>query len=49
MKFGCTLIDIRSPFLLSHNYANRLSGDGIHPTVEGHRVIDDLITQSVTA
>lgn len=49
MKFGCTLIDIRSPFLLSHNYANLLSGDGIHPTIEGHRVIDDLITQSVTA
>lgn len=47
VKYSCPLIDIRSPFLLSHNYQNLLSHDGIHPTVEGHRVIDDLITRSV--
>ncbi|MBE6541588.1 MAG: SGNH/GDSL hydrolase family protein [Ruminococcaceae bacterium] len=46
-KLSCPLIDIRSPFLLSHNYANLLSPDGIHPTVEGHQVIDHLIAEAV--
>ncbi|MGN1345634.1 MAG: SGNH/GDSL hydrolase family protein [Eubacteriales bacterium] len=46
-SFGCPLIDIRSPFLLSHNYANLLSPDGIHPNVEGHRMIDRLICEAV--
>lgn len=46
-KYGCPLIDIRSPFLLSHSYSGLLSPDGIHPTVEGHRVIDRLIAEAV--
>jgi len=46
-RFSCPLIDIRSPFLLSHNYANLLSDDGIHPSIEGHRVIDSLIEESI--
>lgn len=46
-KFSCPLIDIRSPFLLSHNYSNLLSPDGIHPTVEGHHVIDRLIAEAI--
>ena len=32
-------------FVLS--YASLLSPDGIHPTVEGHRVIDRLIAEAV--
>ncbi len=46
-RLSCPLIDIRSPFLLSHKYASMLSDDGIHPTVEGHRIIDGLITDAV--
>ncbi len=46
-RYGVGLIDIRSPFLLSHQYTGLLSDDGIHPTVEGHRVIDRLITEAV--
>ena len=46
-KYGCPLIDIRSPFLMSHSYSGLLSPDGIHPTVEGHRVIDGLIAEAV--
>ena len=46
-KYSCGLIDIRSPFLLTHNYANMLSDDGIHPTVEGHRMIDELVAEAV--
>ena len=47
LRFSCPLIDIRSPFLLSHNYASLLSDDGIHPSIEGHRVIDSLIEESI--
>jgi len=46
-KYACPLIDIRSPFLLSHSYSRLLSDDGIHPTVEGHRVIDELVTEAI--
>ena len=46
-KYGAELIDIRSPFLLSHNYKNYICSDGIHPTVEGHRMIDNLIAEAV--
>ena len=46
-KYGAELIDIRSPFLLSHNYKNYICSDGIHPTVEGHRMIDSLIAEAV--
>ncbi len=46
-SLSCPLIDIRTPFLLSHNYANLLSADGIHPTIEGHRVIDALVTEAI--
>lgn len=40
---GCKLIDLRSTFLLSHNYQNLMSADGIHPTEEGHRLIRETI------
>ena len=46
-KYSCGLIDIRTPFLMSHKYATLLSEDGIHPTVEGHRVIDTLVEEAV--
>lgn len=45
--FSCPLIDIRSPFLLSHNYTELLSDDGIHPNIEGHELIDRLICETV--
>ena len=48
-KYGCPLIDIRSPFLRSHSYTGLLSPDGIHPTVAGHRVIDGLIAEAIGA
>lgn len=44
---GASLIDLRTPFLLSHNYSNLLCSDGIHPTIEGHRMIDRLIEENV--
>ncbi len=46
-RYNAELIDIRSPFLLSHNYKKYISSDGIHPTVEGHALIDSLICEAV--
>ena len=46
-RLSCDLIDIRTPFLLSHNYSSLLSSDGIHPTVEGHYVIDGLVAEQI--
>ena len=46
-KYGAALIDIRSPFLLSHEYKNYICSDGIHPTIEGHKMIDNLIAEAI--
>lgn len=46
-KYGAGLIDIRSPFLLSHEYKNYICSDGIHPTIEGHKMIDNLIAEAI--
>ena len=37
---GCPLIDLRRPFFASGRYGDFISPDGIHPTIEGHRMID---------
>lgn len=41
------LIDIRTPFLLSHNYKELLSEDGIHPTEQGHILIRNTIKREL--
>ena len=46
--FSCPLIDLRKPFLLSHRYQNLLSGDGIHPTEEGHRLVEKTIAEALS-
>ena len=40
---GCPLIDLRSEFLLSHDYKVLLSSDGIHPSEEGHDRIEKTL------
>lgn len=37
---GCELLDLRGRFLLDHNYDKLLCSDGIHPTQQGHDMID---------
>ncbi len=44
----CPIIDIRRPFLISHNYGELLSDDGIHPSIKGHALIDELITETIS-
>jgi len=45
---SCPLIDLRMPFLLSHRYPHLLSSDGIHPTPEGHRVVEETIAKALS-
>ena len=37
---GCLLIDLRTPFLVRHDYDKLLCADGMHPTEKGHELID---------
>ncbi len=39
------LLDLRSLFLLSHDYKSILCADGIHPTAKGHARIDGAVTE----
>jgi hypothetical protein len=36
----CPLLDLRSSFLLTHDYKSMICEDGIHPTRLGHELID---------
>ncbi|MBQ8746255.1 MAG: SGNH/GDSL hydrolase family protein [Clostridia bacterium] len=44
---GAPLLDLRSTFLLSHDYKSLLCDDGIHPTARGHAMIDAAIAKFV--
>jgi lysophospholipase L1-like esterase len=44
---GAFLIDLRTPFLKSHNLKNLICSDGIHPSEEGHRMIERIIEDSL--
>jgi lysophospholipase L1-like esterase len=46
---GCPLLDLRSAFLLSHNYKEMICEDGIHPTLRGHELIDRALVEFCTA
>lgn len=48
-SLGLTLIDLRSAFLTSHSFNALISNDGIHPTEDGHRLINNLVTGTVLA
>ncbi len=44
---GCPMIDLRTDFLLSHRCASLLSLDGIHPSEEGHDLIESLLREKI--
>ena len=46
-QFSCPLIDLRQPFLMSRHYRDLLSGDGIHPTAEGHALIEETVAAAL--
>ncbi|MBR4941018.1 MAG: SGNH/GDSL hydrolase family protein [Clostridia bacterium] len=49
VKLGVELVDLREPFLLSHDFGELLSADGIHPTEKGHRIIDSTLSAALGA
>lgn len=40
---GCKLLDVRHDFLVSHDYKSLICSDGLHPTKQGHSIIDSMI------
>ena len=40
------IVDLREDFLLSHNFSELLCPDGIHPTVKGHEMIENILVRS---
>jgi len=46
-KFACPIVDFRESFLLSHKYKDLMSRDGIHPTEEGHRLVEEIMCQAL--
>lgn len=46
-SLDCEVIDLRTPFLLSHNFKQLMCQDGIHPSVEGHKLIEQTIKQAI--
>jgi lysophospholipase L1-like esterase len=41
------IIDVRTPFLLSHNFGELICADGIHPTEKGYRLVERAITDAL--
>ena len=41
------IIDVRKPFLLSHEFDELICDDGIHPTEKGHRLVERTITEAL--
>ncbi len=46
---GSALIDLRSNFLLRHDFKNLLCRDGIHPTPSGHALIEAQLDKEAAA
>lgn len=46
---GVPVVDLRTPFLLSHEFGDLLSADGIHPTEKGHCMIDLTLSAALEA
>lgn len=39
----CKLLDVRHEFLVSHEYKSLICSDGLHPTADGHDIINGMI------
>lgn len=47
MQTGALVVDVRKPFLLSHEFNDLICADGIHPTEKGHRIVENVITNTL--
>lgn len=46
---GCDIIDIRTPFLLRHDFNDLFCADGIHPTQKGHDLLEATLRDYLLA
>ncbi|MCQ2354450.1 MAG: SGNH/GDSL hydrolase family protein [Clostridia bacterium] len=46
-KHRCPIVDLRRTFLLSHSFTSLICDDGIHPTTEGHGLIEDKLVSTM--
>lgn len=46
-KNGCRLLDLRTPFLVRHDFKQLIGRDGMHPTEEGYDLIDKVIAANL--
>lgn len=49
LSLNVPLVDLREPFLVSHEFGGLLSADGIHPTEMGHCMIDSTLSCALGA
>ena len=45
LEKGCLVMDLRTPFLIRHDYDRLICADGMHPTERGHAIIDETFTR----
>lgn len=43
------LFDLRGEFLYTHAFKGLIGDDGIHPTAEGHKMIEDILVSSLSS
>lgn len=43
VRRDCPVIDLRSVFIVRHDFKSLIGDDGIHPTAEGHAIIDEAV------
>lgn len=46
---GAELFDLRNEFLSTHEFGTLIGADGIHPTENGHRMIEDITVAALSA
>lgn len=46
-SLGCEILDLRTPFLLSHDFKKLMSADGIHPSEQGHKLIEKTVARAL--
>ncbi len=42
---GLRIVDLRTAFLMAHNFDELICEDGIHPTTAGHKLIEDKLVE----
>lgn len=46
-ELNCINLDLRTDFLMAHNFAELICTDGIHPTEKGYKIIEERIIDTL--